>query len=146
MLGTAVAGIAAAPVLAATAGDVIKNRIANLRELGTQFKNVNDELKSGSPNAMIIQISARQMRDVARDQYQWFPKGSGPETGIKTKAKAEIWAKPAEFKAAQDLFAKQANAFFLVAQRGDVAKMRAQARLVGQSCSGCHNKFRVEGS
>jgi cytochrome c556 len=144
MLGVAVAAAAAAPVLAATAGDVIKNRIAGLRELGTQFKNVNDELKSNSPNAMIIQISARQMRDVARDQYQWFPKGSGPEAGVKTKAKPEIWAKPAEFKTAQDNFAKQANAFFQVASKGDVAKMRAQARLLGQSCSACHRTFRAE--
>jgi cytochrome c556 len=133
--------VAAAPVLAAAA-DVIKTRIAELRELGAQFKNVNDELKSDSPNMMIMQISARQMKAVARDQYQWFPAGSGPESGVKTKAKPEIWSRAADFNAAQDNFAKQANAFFVVASKGDVAAMRTQARALGAACGGCHRNFR----
>ena len=145
ILGAIIASAAAAPVLAAAA-DVIRTRIAELRELGAQFKNVNDELKKDDPSPMILQISARQIRDVAKNQYGWFPAGSGPEAGVKTKAKPEIWAKPADFKAAQDNFAKQANAFFQVASKGDVASMRTQVRQLGAACGGCHRTFRAEAS
>ena len=145
ILGSVVASVAAAPVLAAAA-DVIRTRIAELRELGAQFKNVNDELKKDDPSPMILQISARQIRDVAKNQYGWFPAGSGPEAGVKTKAKPEIWAKPADFKAAQDNFAKQANAFFQVASKSDVASMRAQVRQLGAACGGCHRAFRNDAS
>jgi cytochrome c556 len=145
-LATVVAGMAAAPVLASAASDIITSRIAGLRELGAQFKNVNDELKKDDPSPMILQISARQIRDVAKNQYGWFPAGSGPEAGVKTKAKPEIWAKAADFKAAQDNFAKQANAFFVVAQKGDVASMKAQVRQLGAACGGCHRTFRAEAS
>ena len=145
VLGAVIASVAAAPVLAAAA-DVIRTRIAELRELGAQFKNVNDELKKDDPSPMILQISARQIRDVAKNQYGWFPAGSGPEAGVKTKAKPEIWAKAADFKAAQDNFAKQANAFFQVVQKGDVATMRTQARQLGAACGGCHRTFRNDAS
>ena len=145
VLGAVIASVAAAPVLAAAA-DVIRTRIAELRELGAQFKNVNDELKKDDPSPMILQISARQIRDMAKNQYGWFPAGSGPEAGVKTKAKPEIWAKAADFKAAQDTFAKQANAFFQVVQKGDVATMRTQARQLGAACGGCHRTFRNDAS
>ena len=146
VLGAVVAGTAAAPLLASAASDIISSRIAGLRELGAQFKNVNDELKKDDPSPMILQISARQIRDVAKTQYGWFPAGSGPEAGVKTKAKPEIWAKAADFKTAQDNFAKQANAFFQVVQKGDVATMRTQARQLGAACGGCHRTFRNDAS
>ena len=145
MIGASIAGLASAPLLAAAA-DVVRARIAGLRELGASFKNVNDELKKDDPSKMIMQISARQIRDVARDQYKWFPAGSGPQPGIKTKAKPEIWTRGAEFKAAQDAFAKQADAFFKVAAGGDVAAMKTQVRQLGGTCGACHRNFRAEAS
>jgi cytochrome c556 len=146
ILGVVIASAAAAPVLASAASDIITTRIAGLRELGAQFKNVNDELKKDDPSPMILQISARQIRDVAKNQYGWFPAGSGPEAGVKTKAKPEIWTKAADFKAAQDNFAKQANAFFQVASKGDLATMRTQVRQLGAACGGCHRAFRTDAS
>ncbi|MCJ8159078.1 cytochrome c [Sphingomonas sp. LaA6.9] len=131
------------PLLAAPA-NIVATRIAGFREVGAAFKNINDELRSGSPQTYVIQISARQIRDYARQHYGWFPAGSGPKPGVKTAAKPEIWTQAAAFKAAQDGFAKQANAFATVAGSGDVAKMRAQAKALGQSCTTCHRSFRVE--
>ena len=143
LLGAFTASLVAAPVLAA-ASDVVRARIEGLRELGALFKNVNDELKSSTPQPMIMRISSRQITDVARDQYKWFPAGSGPEAGVKTKAKPEIWQRAAEFKKAQDNFATQAAAFNKVVLSGDVAKMRTQVRLLGATCSNCHKTFRNE--
>lgn len=143
VLGAFTASLAAVPVFAAAA-DVVRARIEGLRELGALFKNANDELKSDTPNKMILQITARQINDVARDQYKWFPAGSGPQPGVKTKAKADIWTKGPQFKAAQDNFAKHAAEFNKVVSSGDVAKMRAQAKVLGGTCGGCHRTFRAE--
>jgi len=142
-IGALAAGLASAPLLAAAA-DVVRARVEGLRELGASYKNVNDELKKDDPNKMILQISARQIRDIAGQQYKWFPAGTGPQPGVKTKAKAEIWSQGAQFKAAQDAFNKQANDFFKLASAGDVATMKTQVRRLGATCSGCHRNFRVE--
>jgi cytochrome c556 len=142
-LWSCAAGLATAPVLAASA-DVIRERHAGYRELGAAFKNVNDELKTGSPQIMILQMSARQIRNVAQQQGGWFPAGSGPKPGVKTKAKAEIWTKPAEFKKAQASFSAQANAFYQAAASGNVAKIRAQVKPLGATCASCHRSFRIE--
>lgn len=139
----ALAGALAAPLIAAPT-DIVATRIAGFREVGAAFKNINDELKSSTPQSYVIQISARQIRDYARQHYGWFPAGSGQKPGLKTAAKAEIWSQAAAFKAAQDGFAKQANAFATVAASGDMAKIRGQAKLLGQSCATCHRSFRVE--
>lgn len=144
MFGVCAFGVMAGPLLAATATDLVKTRVTGYRELGAAFKNVNDELKSGTPQIYILQLSARQIRDAAKAQYGWFPAGSGPQPGIKTAAKPEIWMKPADFKTAQDALATQAAAFMTVAASGDSAKIRAQVKPLGQACSGCHRGFRVD--
>jgi cytochrome c556 len=123
---------------------VVKSRVASLRELGAAFKNVNDELKGGSPQIYIIQLSARQISSAARQQYGWFPAGSGPQPGVKTNAKREIWAQPAQFKAGQDAFAAQAAAFAKVAAGGDMNAIRAQAKQLGATCTACHHAYRED--
>jgi cytochrome c556 len=136
-------GLVAVP-LAAAAPDLIAVRKDGLHTLGAAFKNVNDELKSGHPQPYIMQLSARQIRDAATAQYGWFPAGSGPREGVKTNAKAEIWAEPVKFKAAQDAFNTQAQAFYKLVPSGDVAKITGQAKSLGQTCATCHKAYRVE--
>jgi cytochrome c556 len=147
VLAAFVAGLIGAPLLAAAAdspADIIKNRIAGLRELGAAFKNVNDELKTSKPNTYLIQIFSRQIQDGAKNIPLWFPAGTGPETGEKTKARPEIWQHPDQFKAAQEAFATQAASFAQVASSGDVDKIRAQTKDLGKACGSCHHDFRTE--
>ncbi|MEN2790508.1 cytochrome c [Sphingomonas oligophenolica] len=143
MIAGALATLIATPLLAA-AQDAVDTRVAGLRQLGAAFKNVNDELKSNTPQTMILQISARQIRDAARYQYGWFPAGSGPQARVNTKAKAAIWTQPAQFKAAQDAFAAQAAAFMRVTATGNAAAMRVQAKQLGEACAACHRIYRVD--
>ena len=123
--------------------DIVHSRIAGLRDLGAAFKNVNDELKSDTPQLIVIQLAARQIRDTARNQYNWFPAGSGPQPGVKTRAKSEVWTRAGEFKTAQDSFATEAAAFFQVVAGGDVANIRARSKLLGAVCKNCHETFRA---
>ncbi len=129
---------------AATGSDPVKVRIDNYRELGAAFKNVNDELRKPAPQIYILQLSARTIRGAAMAQYGFFPAGSGPRPNVKSAARAEIWTQPAQFKAAQDAFSVQAQAFARVAQSGDIAKLKLQTKALGQTCAACHKNFRVE--
>ncbi|AXB79313.1 cytochrome c [Novosphingobium sp. P6W] len=146
-LGTLVLAMAAAgtPLLAAPA-DTIRSRIANYRELGSAFKAVNDGLRGGEVQTVLIAQSARQIRNASRGQYEWFPAGSGLQPGAKTRAKQEIWTQPAKFKGAQDAFAKAADNFQLAVTSKDVAAIRAGAQKLGATCKGCHDNFRAPDS
>lgn len=143
-IAAAALAVGTGPVLAAGAADVVRARVEAYRELGASFKNINDELRSPKPQAMVLQISARQIRNVANQQYGWFPAGSGPQAGVKTKALPAIWAKGPAFKASQDAFAREANAFYKAAQANDVAKLRVAAKSLGATCKACHTQFRAD--
>lgn len=141
----AIAGLAlvAAPLLAAPV-ETVRTRIAGLRELGAAFKNANDALRGGEPQVIMIQQSAREIRNAAQAQYRWFPAGTGPNPAWKTAAKPEIWAQAARFRTAQDNFARQADAFQRAAMGGNADAIRGAARALGAACKGCHEQFRAE--
>lgn len=137
----ALAGIAA-PLLAAPA-DQVRTRVEGLRELGASFKTVNDGLRSPEPQTVLIRMAARQIRNASTAMRGWFPAGSGPQPGVKTAAKPEIWTRAADFRRAQDAFAAQAAAFQTAANGGNVDAIRAASRSLGGTCKGCHDQFRV---
>ena len=138
----AVAALGAAPLLASPA-DVVKSRVAGLRELGAAFKAVNDGLRSSEPQTILIQQSARQIRNAAGQMADWFPAGSGPQPGVKTAAKPEIWTQPDKFKAAEVAFASEAVKFQAVANGGNSDATRAEALKLGATCKACHENFRT---
>lgn len=71
-----------------------------------------------------------------------FPKGTGiGDAGVtKTRAMQDIWAKPAEFKAANEAFVAALQKASDAA--GDAAKYQAAMSDVKKSCGGCHDSFR----
>lgn len=135
--------VLATPLLAAPT-DAVSTRVAGFRALGAAYKSVNDQLRSGSPQIATIKAAAAKIQATSKAQYGWFPQGSGPASGVKTAAKAEIWSQAAQFKAAQDQFAAQAAAFSKVAAGGDATAIGAQAKKLGAACSGCHRTFRTD--
>lgn len=131
----------ATPLLAAPA-DTIRTRIAGYQELGAAFKGVNDGLR-GEVQTVLIAQSVRQIRNAAQAQYGWYAAGSGPQAGVKTRAKSEIWTQPAKFKTAQDAFTKAADGLQRAVASKDEAAIRASARQLGGTCKGCHDTFRT---
>lgn len=142
--GLFVACAAVTSPLLASPTDAIRSRIANYRELGAAFKAVNDGLRGGEVQTVLITQSARQIRNFSRAQYGWFPAGSTAQAGVKTSAKPEIWSNPAKFKAAQDAFASAADNFQQAVASKNVTAIRAEARKLGGTCKSCHDAFRHE--
>ncbi len=138
---------ATAPLLAAStptpAQNAVRTRIAGLKEMGTAFKNAMDGLRGSAPQMILIQQSARTIKNSSQAMFTWFPAGSGPARGLKTAAKPEIWSKPVEFRAAQDGLARAADAFQTAAMSGNADAIRAAARGLGGACKNCHDQFRV---
>lgn len=146
-VGTAVAlavTLSAGVALGQSAAQIIQTRQQGYKAQGAAFKKMGDELKTGSPDMAVVRASAKVLADTSKSQYRWFPKGSGPEAGVKTAAKPEIWSDPAGFAAAQKAFETEAAKLQAAAAKGDVGAIRAQAGPTAKTCGGCHDKFRAK--
>lgn len=131
----------AAPAQRPDAAKVIAARQAGMKEVGKSFKAVNDQLRGGAPDAAIVKANAARLATLSRAVPGWFPRGTGPEAGIKTASKADIWAKGPDFAAKARAFAVSAAALSQAAGSG--GDLAAAARQVGQSCKGCHDPYKI---
>jgi cytochrome c556 len=117
-------------------------RHEHYEELGDAFKVVRDQTRASKPDLAAIKAAAKKVNDASVNQEKWFPAGTGPEAG-KTDALADIWAKPAEFKAAIKMFSDAAPKLHAAANAGDVPAIKTAFANVGKSCKNCHDQFRA---
>jgi cytochrome c556 len=129
---------------AANAAESIKTRQTHYKQMGKAMKATNDELKKDAPSVAAIQEHAATINKFAPQIQGWFPDGSGAEAGLKTRARAEIWAKPEEFRRAAANLVTAAAEYNAVAQSGDLTSIRAGVKTLGGTCKACHDKFRLE--
>jgi cytochrome c556 len=125
------------------AGKAIAQRHQNFKQLGGAFKAIFDEIKKGEPNRAVIADNAKKMNALASQEASWFPKGSGPESGLKTDAKGEIWSDPQGFAAAVQRLQQETGRLQLASTSGDMDALRQQVQATGGACKNCHDKFRV---
>jgi cytochrome c556 len=138
-VGLAAGGAALAAVDAAK---VEHDRHENFHKIGAAFKVVNDQLKADKPDAGAIGAQARVIHGLAPQIPSWFPAGSGPESGVKTRAKAEIWTDKAGFAAAAKGLETESAKLETIARAGDMDAIKAQVKATGEACGTCHKKFR----
>jgi cytochrome c556 len=145
-LMTAGAVLSAGAVVAAglSGADALKDRQAHMKEMGKAAKAMSDELKTGKADPAVIKPAADKIYASSKTILTWFPKGSGPETGVKTKALPVIWTDPQEFQAKAHDFQVAAANLEAVAGSGDMAKVGPAAKAVGQACHACHEKFQAK--
>jgi cytochrome c556 len=143
-LAALIFGAAGAAVAAADMTSVVDARHAHYKAIGAASKGISDELNKPTPDAAAIQGYARTLDQLAPQIPSWFPVGSGPESGLKTRAKAEIWTQPAAFKTATDGFAAAARHFDMTAAGGDIGAIRAEYPVLTKTCANCHSQFRAK--
>jgi cytochrome c556 len=141
------AGAAAAhddgPQPATPAGKAAGQRHQNFKQVGAAFKSALDESKKGDPDAKAIGASAQKLAALSGQLTTWFPNGSGPGSGAKTDAKADVWSNPQAFAAAAKRLQTESVKLQQLAAAGDGKALKAQVMVVGGACKGCHDKFRV---
>ena len=127
---------------AASARDQQKARHDHYHELGDAFKTVRDQTRTGTPDMAKIKAAAKVVNEASIDQGRWFPAGTGPEAG-KTRALAEIWTRPEDFKAAQKVFSDAAPKLLAAARAGDLSAVKSTYGDLGKACKNCHDTFRA---
>jgi len=128
--------------LAAGPNPAFKARHDNFEKMGKATKGVFDELKKPAPDVKLIQTNSKVIAGAAVKVKGHFPKGTGPEAGVKTEALPVIWERNADFNAAADKLVAASKGFQAAAATGDLAKIGQAAGALGGSCKNCHDTFR----
>jgi cytochrome c556 len=124
-------------------GKAVLARQAHYKELNAAFRTINEQLRGDAPDKAALAANAGKMKALAADLPGWFPKGSGPEAGVKTAAKAEIWTDAEGFAAAATKLQADTAKLADAAVGGDLEALKAQARAAGGACKACHDKYRT---
>ncbi|MFM6931002.1 MAG: c-type cytochrome [Novosphingobium sp.] len=145
-----------APLLALSAcgnpdtpgGRAADARHENFEGLGNAFKTIGDEMKAQAPDAQKVRAAAATVAAKAKDMPGWFPAGSGPDAGLKTDAKSEVWTKPDEFRAAMTAF-QDSSVKLLAAADGfaagqPVVGLQEAVKQAGGTCKKCHDGFKKD--
>lgn len=148
ILAVAVA-MAATPVDAQSGKNPIKIRQAAMKQNSGNLKGVFGFLKGGrrAGNTDTVALRAQALAAIGQQIPGLFPKGTGmDDVGLAVSgAKADIWSKPAEFKAAADNLSALARKLEAAAGTGDKKQIAAAAGALGkQGCGGCHKAFRMK--
>ncbi|MEO7773581.1 MAG: cytochrome c [Steroidobacteraceae bacterium] len=130
--------------MAATPAETIKVRHQGMKDLGGAMKTINDQLKTDAPNAAAIKGAGVKVKAAVDGMPNWFPKGTGPETGVETAAKPEIWSDAADFAEKMKAFQAEGGKIVSLADAGDVEGLRTQVKTAGKACGNCHDKNRVK--
>jgi cytochrome c556 len=128
---------------ASPGGKAVLTRQAHYKDLGKAFGGVGAELRKDAPDKSVILADAQAAKGLADQLPSWFPKGSGPEAGVKTAAKAEVWSDAAGFDAAGARLQAETAKLADAAAGGDLDVIRAQFRATGAACGACHDKYRA---
>ena len=120
----------------------IKARQAHMREINAASKAISDQLQAPAPDLAAIRAAAKTLKDMGQAMPGWFPAGSGPESGVKTRAKPEIWTNAADFAADVTSFKAAGAKLSDVAGGGDIAAIKAQMGATGLACGACHFAYR----
>lgn len=125
----------------AEAKAIVAYRSVLMQEMGKELK-LAAMVTSGQVNrpqdlaAYASALASAPLADV-------FPAGTGPDT-VQTGAKETIWTDPEGYARAVALYEERVKAFAEAAKTGDMAAAKAAQAQVGQSCSNCHDFYRLE--
>ena len=121
----------------------IKPRQDKLRDMGGALKAITDELKKPKVDwDNVIIPNTQTIKDRSAYLLNWFPKGSGPEAGVKTYALPAIWQKQDDFTKIGKAAQAEAIKLDQVANSRNLDALKAEAVTMGKACKACHDDYR----
>lgn len=121
----------------------IKPRQDKLRDMGGALKAITDELKKPKVDwDNVIIPNTQTIKDRSAYLLNWFPKGSGPEAGVKTYALPAIWQKQDDFTKIGKAAQAEAVKLDQVANSKNLDALKAEAVAMGKACKACHDPYR----
>lgn len=114
---------------------IFKKMTKTLEPLGLVARGHKDHVKSEFVEG------AAALKALSTQPWANFPvDGNYPPT----RAKPEVWSKPAEFKQAQDNYLATVDKLVEVSGSGDMTAIGTAVNAVEKSCKSCHEQFRNE--
>jgi cytochrome c556 len=123
--------------------DRIHERQAHYKQMGAAMKGMYDQLHASTPSIDSIRQGSRVIVTFAPQLLRWFPRGTGPEAGVTTRALPVIWSDNANFRRAGATLLVAARALDAAAQRGDMDAIRPAVSQVAHACGNCHDTYRA---
>jgi cytochrome c556 len=121
----------------------VEQRQALLKEIDEAFKPVGEIVKRKAPyNATVVQESAAKLATLAPKIPDAFALDTHAATGIKTKARSNIWTSIPDFKAKSDALVKAIDGLAAAGKSGDEKALRPAFAAVGKACSACHDNYK----
>lgn len=127
-----------------TAKEQIEARQAGLKKIGKAFKTISDNLKLDTPDIAAIQEAAASIPTATEGMADWFPEGTGPDSGVETDALPAIWESKEDFLAKESAFQEAVTKLVAATETGDVAAIGAAFKETGGTCKACHDKYRLD--
>ena len=129
---------------ASPSAEIVKARQANFRVFGGSMKSLSEQMRSSTPDFVKIREASNNMIAASEGMANWFPEGSGPESGLKTDAKAEIWVDRTDFDTKIAAFNAAQSAFSEAVSTENIVLIQAAFGGVGPSCKACHDKYKAD--
>ncbi|MGV7215391.1 c-type cytochrome [Bradyrhizobium sp. UFLA05-112] len=138
-LGIAALGAGAGPAEVAQ----IKSRQDKFRDMGGALKAISDELKKRTIDwDNTVAPNAQTVKDRSGYLLNWFPKGSGPESRVKTYALPAIWQSNDNFVTLGKIAEVEAAKLNQIAVSKDANALKVQVEAMGKACKSCHDRYR----
>lgn len=122
--------------------DALKYRKAVFTVMGAHFGRVGAMVQGKAPfDAKAAAENIDIVASLDHLPFTAFPAGS--DKG-ETRAKPEIWSEPDKFKAAGQKMQDELVKLVAATRTGNLEDIKSAFGPVGQSCKGCHDKYRKE--
>lgn len=95
------------------------------------------------PKADLV-AHARALQSTGPLMAGWYPKGTGPDAGLKTEALEKIWSDRAGFEEKIKAYTTATTELVAKAETGDLEAIKGAMQGVGKSCGGCHDGYRKD--
>jgi cytochrome c556 len=122
---------------------LITERQDTMKGFAAKTKLIKAYADGGDDQAAAL-AAAKAIADTAPRIPSFFPAGTGPEAGVPTHAKPEIWTDRERFEGTAQRLAGQAQSLVAAIQSGDHAATKEGLAAVGRvGCGACHDDFRT---
>lgn len=122
----------------------VAQRRTSMIAMSGEMRGLGAQISDSTPDPVIVAQHATRLANLAARIVPLFPRESGPDTGLATLAKAEIWARPEEFESHAAGLTDAAQSLAASARAGDLSDLRTQAMTIDAICVGCHRDFREQ--
>jgi cytochrome c556 len=138
-----VAVIDASTLAAEAVTGVVAERVEVMKQIASHMKALDQAMRSEQSTVTPdMKRHAEQIHTRGHGLLGWFPAGSGHGH---TRAKPEIWIHRDEFERIAKSFDVAREELLLAAQVENRPAMQLHFKAITETCSECHEKFRVPG-